>query len=85
MKTRNLITACMAAAMVSAPVASFATDVRDPGRLPRADRDREKPVSPPATVTAQGSVSGKTAQPVDVRDPGSAKVPDKSRDTVRRR
>ncbi|MFN0046863.1 MAG: hypothetical protein ACKVOS_10375 [Sphingorhabdus sp.] len=85
MKTRNFVGIGIAAAMLIAPIASFAADVRDPGRLPRADKARDKPASPTATVTTQTTINGNTAQSGDVRDPGSAKVPDKSRDGVRRR
>lgn len=85
MKTNNFIGASIAAAMLIAPVASFASDVRDPGRLPRPDKARDTPASPPVTVTTSSTVNGTTVQPVDVRDPGSAKVPDHSRDSVRRR
>lgn len=83
MKARTLITLGLASAMLIAPASAFAKDERDPGRLPRADKNKDAPAPAPVSTEANGEAV--TTQSVDVRDPGSAKVPDKSRDTIRRR
>ncbi|TSB01886.1 hypothetical protein [Sphingorhabdus contaminans] len=82
MKARTLLTLGLASAMLIAPASAFAKDERDPGRLPRVDKNKDAPAPAPVS-TANGEAV--TTQSVDVRDPGSAKVPDKSRDTIRRR
>lgn len=83
MKARTLITLGLASAMLIAPASAFAKDERDPGRLPRVDKNKDAPAPSPVSTEANGEAV--TTQSVDVRDPGSAKVPDKSRDTIRRR
>lgn len=84
MNSRKLITLSLVAAMFAAPVSAFAKDERDPGRLPRIDKNKDAP-APPTAVNTETNSEAVTTQSVDVRDPGSAKVPDKSRDTIRRR
>lgn len=83
MKARTLLTLGLASAMLIAPASAFAKDERDPGRLPRVDKNKDAPAPAPVSTEANGEAA--TTQSVDVRDPGSAKVPDKSRDTIRRR
>lgn len=84
MKMRKIMTVGLVAALLAVPSISIAKDVRDPGRLPRPDRDRDQP-APVTTLNADNSDEVVTAQKVDVRDPGHVIVPDKSKDTVRRR
>lgn len=84
MKIKKIIAAGLVAAMLAVPTVSIAKDVRDPGRLPRPDRDRDQP-APVTTLNADASEEVVAAQKVDVRDPGHVIVPDKSKDSVRRR
>ncbi len=85
MKMKNIIVTGMVAALLAVPTVSIANkDVRDPGRLPRPDRDRDQP-APVAAVGTITNAQAVTAQQEDVRDPGHIIVPDKSKDTVRRR
>lgn len=83
MNTRTLISLGLASAMLIAPVSAFAKEERDPGRLPRVDKNKDAPA--PAPVAADANIETVTTQSVDVRDPGSTKAPDKLRDTIRRR
>lgn len=84
MNIKKVIATGMVAAMLAVPTISIAKDVRDPGRLPRPDRDRDQP-APVSTASTEASAEVVATEKVDVRDPGHAIVPDKSKDTVRRR
>jgi hypothetical protein len=84
MKIKKILVAGIAAALITVPTILIAKDVRDPGRLPRPDRDRDQPAPVVAVGTATNAIPV-TAQKEDVRDPGHIIVPDKSKDTVRRR
>lgn len=84
MRTRKFLSAAVVAAMFAVPAVAFAKDVRDPGRLPRPDRDRDQS-APVSAVGTQAAAEAVATEKVDVRDPGHVIVPDKSKDTVRRR
>lgn len=84
MNMKKILVAGMVTALLAVPTVSIAKDVRDPGRLPRPDRDRDQP-APVAAVGTEANAEVVTAQKEDVRDPGHIIVPDKSKDTIRRR
>ena len=84
MNMKKILVVGMTTALFAVPTASIAKDAGDPGRLPRSDKNRDQP-APVAALNTETSSQTVTTQKVDVRDPIHAIVPDKSKDTVRRR